>query len=413
MKHVDMYLDVVQKKKKGTGGSGTGGITPVGTKTIDITQNGSTEHDVASFAKAKVNVNVPQTGITPSGVKTITTNGKHDVTRFAEANVQVPITPEPTGEKVVNITANGTSTEDVKAFATAKINVNVPATGITPQGTKTITENGTHDVTQYAQAKVAVPVGITPTGVKEISVTQNGEVTEDVSTYKSVHIVTNVPEPSGTKQITTNGTHDVKAFASVNVNVPTGGGTGGGDVEALVKYPSYSEHGNLVLDLPNVTELRGYAFYKCFALGEIRLENISKISGYCFAEAEYLHTVSAPKVTSITGGAFNKTKNLKKLVLPSLVEIWPTVFDDSGIETLDMLGGKDSKIKCRFRWSGAVFKNLVIRSSDGIASLESGVDFLPTTSIYVPDTLVEQYKTATNWSKYASQIKPLSTYQEV
>ena len=412
MRHVDFYLDVV-RKKGASGGTGGGGITPTGTKQITIEANGTSEHDVAQYAKASVTVNVPNTGITPTGTKVIKSNGKHDVSEFAEADVQVPIPPEPVGEKVIEITANGNTKHDVKAFATADVRVNVPSAGIVPSGVKEITSNGTHDVAQYAQAKVNVPQGVTPTGTKEISVTQNGEVTEDVSTYKSVHIVTNVPEPSGTKTITTNGTHDVKAFASVNVNVPTGGGTGGGDVEALVKYPSYSEHGNLVLDLPNVTELRGYAFYKCFALGEIRLENISKISGYCFAEAEYLRTVSAPKVTSIAGGAFNKTKNLKKLVLPSLVEIWPTVFDGSGIETLDMLGGQDSKIKCRFRWTGAVFKSLVIRSNEGIASLESGVDFLPTTSIYVPDELVEQYKAATNWSKYASQIQPLSTYQEV
>ena len=32
--------------------------------------------------------------------------------------------------------------------------------------------------------------------------------------------------------------------------------------------------------------------------------------------------------------------------------------------------------------------------------------------IYVPDDLVENYKTATNWSVYASQIKPLSEYVE-
>ena len=346
MRHIDFYRNLVLDGNTGSGGTGGGG------------------------------------GITPTGTKTITTNGKHDVTAFATADVQVPIPDAPTGKKVIEVTKNGVSTHDVAAFAQAEVSV-------------------------------AVPIPPEPTGEKVVNITSNGTSTEDVREFESVHIVTSVPEPSGTKTITENGTHDVKAFASVNVNVPTGGGTGGGDVEALVKYPSYSEHGNLVLDLPNVTELRGYAFYKCFALGEIRLENISKISGYCFAEAEYLRTVSAPKVTSITGGAFNKTKNLKKLVLPSLVEIWPTVFDGSGIETLDMLGGQDSKIKCRFRWTGAVFKSLVIRSNEGIASLESGVDFLPTTSIYVPDELVEQYRAATNWSKYASQIQPLSTYQEV
>ena len=35
--------------------------------------------------------------------------------------------------------------------------------------------------------------------------------------------------------------------------------------------------------------------------------------------------------------------------------------------------------------------------------IESGTGY-----IYVPDNLVDSYKTATNWSAYAAQIKPIS-----
>lgn len=95
----------------------------------------------------------------------------------------------------INVTANGT-----KTLATAgkycdrniDVNVNVPASGITPTGTKTITANGTHDVTSYASANVNVPV---PSGYIK---------------------------PSGTKTITENGTHDVTSFASAIVNVSGG-----------------------------------------------------------------------------------------------------------------------------------------------------------------------------------------------
>lgn len=94
----------------------TGGIIPTGTKSI--TSNGT--HDVKSYENAEVNVPIPDGYIKPSGTKSITTNGTHDVTNVASATVNVP-------------------------------------TGITPTGTKEITSNGTHDVTNFASANVNVP----------------------------------------------------------------------------------------------------------------------------------------------------------------------------------------------------------------------------------------------------------------
>lgn len=363
MKHIDFYLDIIQKKSSsGTGGGG--GITPVGTKTI--TSNG--KHDVTQYATADVQVPIPQA---PTGKKVIsvTENGvsTHDVASFAQAevNVQVPMPAEPAGEKTITITQNGTTTEDVKAFATAQINVNVPSTGITPQGTKEITQNGVHDVTNFAQAKVEVPVGITPVGTKEISISQNGEVTEDVTSFKNVHIVTNVPS--------------------------AGGGTGVPQEKYDALLDALAVHSApYTFENEDVVSLKTNAFYEDYQILNVILPNLKKIEAYTFYMARSLKKVKCVSATSIGLNAFQQCRAL---------------------ETIDILGGGTIESLSR---SGGLPKIIVIRSAEKVTSVSGLSDWGGSlTSIYVADELVEQYKVATNWSSKADKIKPLSEYVEV
>ena len=60
---------------------------------------------------------------------------------------------------------------------------------------------------------------------------------------------------------------------------------------------------------------------------------------------------------------------------------------------------------------------LIIRTSDAICSLASttafygsGIESTGIGHIYVPDALVYAYRSQTNWSNYASKIRPLSEY---
>lgn len=135
----------------------------------------------------------------------------------------------PTGTK--SISANGTGI-DVKAYE--KVDVAVP--GVVPSGTLAIATNGSHDVTNYATASVAVPASAVDTGTK--SITANGN-NQDVVGYAAVNV--SVPNSyaaadegkvvqsgalvsQSSQNITENGTYDTTTKNEVVVDVQSGGG---------------------------------------------------------------------------------------------------------------------------------------------------------------------------------------------
>lgn len=436
MRHIDMYLDVVQKKKN-AGGGGTGGITPSGTKEISIVANGERNEDVTQYANAHIVVDVPVPD-EPSGTMQITQNGIHDVKNFASANVQVPVPTEPAGSKVIEITANGNTKHDVKAFAEADVRVNVPASGITPSGVKTITSNGTHDVTEFAQAKVnvpipaepagtkditengvhdikafanvnvQVPVGVNPQGTKEISVTENGEKTEDVTNFKSVHIVTNVQSSGGGS-----GVPQEKYDALLNVFKQQNNQYSfeNDELTSLKECAFYSDRFVNQVTLQNVTQIGENAFYNCKALKTILADKLYNAGRAAF-NGSGLTQVIFPKLTIIRAQVFAWCASLTKVKCDKATMWLEDAFNGcSSLETIDILGGGNLDSASRNQLTR--LKNLILRDETKVTSTGS-LSWMPSTaSIYVPDDLVEQYKTATNWSTKASQIKPLSTYVEV
>jgi len=130
--------------------------------------------------------------------------------------------------------------------------------------------------------------------------------------------------------------------------------------------------------------------------GEYVNNEVSIVGTMAFAYCTQLESVVFNKVEQVAGSAFASCTSLKKAEFFDLTHargIYTAAFKDSGIEKLVIRG----QTVCRLPNAGAFTNTPIV----------SGIGY-----IYVPDNLVDSYKTATNWSTYASQIKPISELEE-
>ena len=145
------------------------------------------------------------------------------------------------------------------------------------------------------------------------------------------------------------------------------------NVETIKSYGFYFCSGLLELNFPNVTTIEINAFSDCKAATIARFNSLKKITTDVVRSLTALKIVYIPNIESIAGAPFADCTGLEAIII-------------SQTNTVATLATT----------------NVFVRSA-----IATGTGY-----VYVPDSLVDSYKAATNWSTFANQIKGLSEIPE-
>jgi hypothetical protein len=192
------------------------------------------------------------------------------------------------------------------------------------------------------------------------------------------------------------------------------------------------------VDLPNVTKVNQYAFQNCDALKNVNLPKCTSLNAQAF-QYSGIEEANFPNVTVFGSSVFAQCKSLKIANFPAATEIASNLFNNcSALETVHSplatfvrsnafdhctsLAKLDLPLVSRIN-SGAfaycsALVALILRSStvctlDAVAILSTCPIADGTGYVYVPSTLVNSYKAATNWSSYANQIRAIEDYPDI
>lgn len=189
--------------------------------------------------------------------------------------------------------------------------------------------------------------------------------------------------PTGTFSVIENGSYDITNYANVNVNVASVSDTTIED--GLISRTLTGEYvnnrittigGNALRMMPfsslhceNVTSVAGEAIRQCNNLVSVYLPKCVTLGSYSLGICSKLETVELNNVTSIGAYSFYQCTKLTSLIIRTTSQV-------------------------------CSLSNVNAFTSSGI---ENGTGY-----VYVPDNLVANYKSATNWSTYAARIKSLN-----
>ena len=150
------------------------------------------------------------------------------------------------------------------------------------------------------------------------------------------------------------------------------------------------------LSLPVCSYIGESAFENCKTLVDVYIPQCSTISHYGFSSCYSLKTISLPVCSVLGLDVFMRCSSLKYVSLPQCTTIGNYDFYNC-VELNRLVVGTEISVVCTL----------------GGNSVFTGTDFsrsvsMTSAAIYVPDSLVADYKVATNWRSVADFITSIS-----
>lgn len=204
----------------------------------------------------------------------------------------------------------------------------------------------------------------------------------------------------------------VQAEGSLSATVSKSSGVQGGKLLDALLDRSITEISS------DVTVIGNYALSACTKLVSVHFPKVKSIYGYGFLDCSALRDVAFPNVININGYAFRNCNSLTNVDIPAVKSIGQHAFRAcSALRRIDLQQTASIGIYSFYECSD--LETIILRKTDTPCTLV-GVNALQETKIadgegyiYAPSSLVEQYRTANNWSTYASQIRAIEDYPEI
>lgn len=160
------------------------------------------------------------------------------------------------------------------------------------------------------------------------------------------------------------------------------------------------------------TEIGKYAFAGDRALMEADFPVCTKIGNYAFQDCDALSEIDGDELLEIGSDAF-KGSSVGKIKAPKVNTFYAGFGEGAWMSTID-LTALSSIVTSQFYMARGLVELILRKTTLITLSKSNALEGTPLAAgigyVYVPENLVDTYKSASNWSALASQIKPIADY---